>query len=222
VDKYAKQFADAMERKGMRNTTVAAYLGGMVTPNNVSHWRTGRRGIAKDHAHALAILLDVPAERISKVYDQELRATTALAAMAAHGARTGVAAEGYVAIDLLEGFSGTDGANRIVLPEWLVRRELGAIPIEHLRWALQPSRAMEPDIKRHALVLVDTRIQQDSQVVDGGLYAFSLWGHPDIRRLRIGKDGWTLLANSSDVERMRVTQAERASFRLFGEIVGCL
>jgi len=222
MDKYAQAFADAMEVTGMRNTTVASYLGGAIVPANVSHWRTGRRGIPKEHAPAVGILLSVPPESISKAYDQQLRAAEAMTTMAAHGARTGVVAEGYVALERMSGFGQGEGSDRLVLPELLVRRELGATAIEHVRWVLQQSRSMEPEIRRHALLLIDISARQPQNIVDGGLYAVRLWDHTDIRRVQRRRDGWTLATNSEDSERMHIGAKDSQNFAVLGAVVGWL
>lgn len=222
MDKYSRAFSDAMDRTNMRNKTVATYLGGTIQVNNISHWRTGRRGIPKEYALALGTLLNIAPEKISKAYDQEHRAQTALNAMAAHGARTGIASEGYVAIEHIENFSPFDNVSRVVLPELLVRRELGMTPIEHVRWTILQTRTMEPEIKRHALLLVDTTINQPEHVLDGGIYAYLLWGRPDIRRISIRRGMWSLQGGMPEAERVELGEADRADLEIVGAVVGWL
>lgn len=222
MDKYARAFAEAMERTSMRNTTVAAYLGGTVMVNNISHWRTGRRGIPKEHAFAVGTLLNVPPEKISKAYDQQQRAQLALNSLAAHGARTAVTTEGYVAIERIENFSPADSVSRMVLPELLVRRELGMVPIEHVRWTVMQTRAMEPEIKRHALLLVDITACQLSHVLDGGIYACLLWGRPDVRRIVIRRETWSLQGAGPDTECVDIGEADREQLKIVGAVAGWL
>lgn len=222
MDKYAKVFADAMEDKSMRNTTVAAYLGSAITVGNVSHWRTGRRGVPKEHAVAVGTLLELPPEQISKAYEQQLRAQSALNTMAVQGSRTGIVSEGYVAIERLTDFGREEGTARIVLPELLVRRELGMTPIEHVRWAVQLSRVMEPEIKRHALLLIDVTVSNHAHVLDGGIYAFTLWDRPEVRRVEVRRDMWSLTGGIQNAERVQLPKSDLAHFKVCGAVVGWL
>jgi DNA-binding transcriptional regulator YdaS (Cro superfamily) len=222
LDKYALAFAQAMQETGVRNTTVASYLGGSINYSNVSQWRTGRRPIPAEYAPALAVLLNVPPESISKAFDQGLRAQSALTTMAAQGARTGMVSEGYVAIDRLTEMGRSDGPSRIVLPDFLVRRKAGLTPMPHIRWAFQPSRTMEPEIERHALVLIDASVVQREQVLDGGIYAYTLWGRPDIRRVTIRREAWSLVGNGREIERMEVPEADLANLQVLGLVLGWL
>ncbi len=222
MDKYALAFAQAMQETGVRNTTVAAYLGGSINYSNVSQWRTGRRPIPAEYAPALSVLLNVSPESISKAFDQGMRAQSALTTMAVQGARTGMVSEGYVALDRLIELGRSDGPARIVLPDFLIRRKVGLTPLTHLRWAFQPSRTMEPEIERHALVLIDTSIAQCDQVIDGGIYAYTLWGRPDIRRVTVRRDAWLLMGNGREIERMEVPEADLANLQVLGVVVGWL
>ena len=223
MDRYARQFADAMKRTGMRNTTVASYLGGQVQVANVSHWRTGRRGIPRDHAVAIGVLLGIAPEKISKAYDLEVRAKTALNSMAAQGSRTGVVADGYVAVERIEQFGAMDLHNRLVLPEMLVRRELGMIPVENVQWTILQSQIMEPEIKRHSLLLVDVTIRDLAQVVDNGIYAYTLWGRADVRRIVIHKDAWSLKGGGArDRDMIRISENESSNIKIIGAVVGWL
>jgi DNA-binding transcriptional regulator YdaS (Cro superfamily) len=222
LDKYAQAFAHAMLETGVRNTTVAAYLGGSINYSNVSQWRTGRRPIPAEYAPALAVLLNVTPESISKAFDQGLRAQSALTTMAAQGVRTGVVSEGYVAIDRLGELGRGDGPSRIVLPDFLIRRKIGLTPLTEVRWAFQPSRTMEPEIERHALVLIDASVCQHHQVIDGGIYAYTLWGRPDIRRVTIRRNAWSLMGNGREIERMEVPETDLANLHVLGAVVGWL
>lgn len=221
MDKYAQAFADAMNETGVRNTTVAAQLEG-IGYNNVSQWRTGRRPIPADHAPAIAALLDVPPERISKAYARRMHAESARMAMASGSPDRGIVPTEHVAIHHLPGFGRGDGCERILLPEFIVRRELGPTAIENVRWAVQLSRAMEPEIKRFALVLVDTSISTHEDVVDGGIYAYTLWGRPDIRRLLVRRDAWSLVGQGGGSERIDVSAADLSNIRIHGAVTGWL
>jgi DNA-binding transcriptional regulator YdaS (Cro superfamily) len=222
MDKYAQTFAQAMQETGVRNTTVATYLGGSINYSNVSQWRTGRRPIPAEYAPALAVLLNVTPESISKAFDQGLRAQSALTTMAVQGARTGTVSEGYVAIDRLGELCRSEGPSRIVLPDFLVRRKIGLTALADVRWAFQPSRTMEPEIERHALVLIDASICEHHQVIDGGIYAYTLWGRPDIRRIMIRRNAWSLMGNGREIERMEVPETDLANLHVLGAVVGWL
>ena len=181
MDRYARAFAEAMDSTGTRNITVAAHA--RVGSNNVSQWRTGRRPIPAERAVAIAALMGVAPERISEGYERLLHAGyTPPHKTLSIGSRTGASPVDHVTIERLAEFGHAEGATRILLPDFLARRKIGPAAIEEVRWTFQPSHAMEPEIERHALVLVDITVTQHDQVVDGGTYAYSLWGRPDIRR----------------------------------------
>ena len=172
MDKYAQALTQAMDETGTSNTRVAEVA--RVGRNNVAHWRVGRRPIPADHAPAIAALLGVAPERISRAYDQMLRVESAQQVMALQGLRPGSTPDAHVSLERLEGFARADMPVRIWLPEFVVRRELGPTPVQHVRWAVQMSRAMEPDIRRNALVLVDTSMCRHEDVVDVGRHAHGI------------------------------------------------
>lgn len=220
MDKYAQALTQAMDETGTSNTRVAEVA--RVGRNNVAHWRVGRRPIPADHAPAIAALLGVAPERISRAYDQMLRVESAQQVMALQGLRPGSTPDAHVSLERLDGFARADMPVRIWLPEFVVRRELGPTPAQHVRWAVQLSRAMEPDIRRNALVLVDTSMCRHEDVVDGGLYAYTLWGRPDIRRILIRREGWQLVGQNPAIDRVQVPAAELPDLRILGAVVGTL
>lgn len=221
MDKYAQAFAEAMEQTGMRNTTVAEQLGGVVVYNNVSQWRTGRRPIPAEHAVPIARLLGVPPERISKAYERQLRAESAKIAMSAIGTGTGAVPGEHVVLERLAEFGRGEGPERIWLPQFLLKRELALTQIEHIRWTIQLSRAMEPEIKRFGLVLVDTTANRHEDLIDGNIYAYTLWGRADIRRVAFRRDGWSLVASGRDIERVDVDGSDLPNLQIHGAFVGC-
>ena len=220
MDKYAQALTQAMDETGTSNTRVAEVA--RVGRNNVAHWRVGRRPIPADHAPAIAALLGVAPERISRAYDQMLRVESAQQVMALQGLRPGSTPDAHVSLERLDGFARADMPVRIWLPEFVVRRELGPTPVQHVRWAVQMSRAMEPDIRRNALVLVDTSMCRHEDVVDGGLYAYALWGRPDIRRILTRREGWLLVGQNPAIDRVQVPLAELPDLRILGAVVGTL
>ena len=125
-------------------------------------------------------------------------------------------------VERLPGFGRADEQERLWLPELMLRRELGATPIEHVRWVTQQSRTMEPEIKRHAVVLVDISATRIDEVVDGGVYAYSLWGRTDIRRVAIRRDSWVLVGDNEDRARTPVPIGELHELQLLGMVIGWL
>jgi hypothetical protein len=194
-----------------------------VGSNNVSQWRTGRRPIPAERAVAIAALLGVAPESISEGYERLLHAgyTPPHKALSL-GSRAGAAPVDHVTIERLAEFGHADGPTRILLPDFLARRKIGLSAIEDVRWTLQPSHAMAPEIDRHALVLVDITATQHAQVVDGGTYAYSLWGRPDIRRLLIRRDHWLVLGYGKDAEYTEVQTSELSNLKILGVVLGAL
>ena len=220
MDKYAEALMQAMDDTDTSSTRVAEVA--RVGRNNVAHWRAGRRPIPAEHALSIAALLGVAPERISKAYDQRQRTDSARQIMGVQSLRSGTSPEGHVTIDRLAGFGRGDGPNRIWLPEFMVRRELGLTAIDNVRWAVQPSRAMEPEIRRHAVVLLDVAVCRQEHVLDGGIYAYTLWGRPDIRRIAIRRNAWILTGSDRDAERMEVQEADLPNLTILGAMSGCL
>lgn len=218
MNKYSQTFADAMERTGIRNVTVAAHVG-KVGNNCIAQWRTGRRPIPAEHAPKVSMLLGVLPESISEAYERLLEAGTIQPDAAGTGARN-APPMGHVILGQLKDFSPPDPQPRLWLPESISRRKLGLTPVENVRWTLQPSWSMAPEIERHALVLIDVTAKRQQDVVDGGLYAYALWGRPDIRRLLIRRDGWTLVGANPDVERLLVAEQDLEQLRVFGAVIG--
>lgn len=217
MDHYAQAFADAMQRSGMRNTALAAHLTS-IGYNNIAQWKTGRRPIPAEHAVKVAGLLGVPPESISEPYDRLLRA----GAIQAPAPETSDAEEelpGHVGIERLEDFGRLEGPERIWLPDFVLRREIGLTPVERIRWGVQPLRSMEPEIPRNALVLVDITANSTGHVVDSGIYVYSLWGRTDIRRIVTRRDGWTLIGGGGEIERIPLALDELDALRILGAVI---
>ncbi len=123
-------------------------------------------------------------------------------------------------IERLEGFSHLEGTSRVALPEFLVRPKIGLTRMESLRWTVQPSLAMEPDIRQNALVLVDMSVSQQAHVVDRGLYAYTLWDRPDIRRIVIRRDAWSLCCGGKDADSTEVSESDLEHLRVLGAVIG--
>ena len=220
TSKYTRAFVDAMDQTRIRSRTLAAHVG-TISDNSVAQWRSGRRPIPAEYAVKIAKLLGVPPESISESYDRLLQSGVINSAPGFTEVRPHPPA-GHAVIEHLQGFGRTDEQARIWLPEVMLRRELGATPIEHVRWVTQQSRTMEPEIKRHAVVLVDITATRHEDVVDGGVYAYSLWGRTDIRRVMIRRDAWVLVGDNEDRARTPLPIDELSELQLHGMVIGWL
>ncbi|MFK3649302.1 helix-turn-helix domain-containing protein [Lysobacter enzymogenes] len=130
--------------------------------------------------------------------------------------------EGHVSLDVLPGFAPADGPTTIQLPEFLLQRKVGMTAITNVRWALNPSRAMEPEIERNQLVLVDVSQSQISGLIDGNTYAYTLWERPDIRRVKLWRDRLAVVGFGKSPESTDVFKDDEGSLEIFGAVVGVL
>jgi transcriptional regulator with XRE-family HTH domain len=138
------------------------------------------------------------------------------------GKREGSAIAGHVEIEALPGFAPPEGPTTILLPEFLLQRKIGITSIANVRWGLNPSRAMEPEIERHQLVLVDVSQAQVSELIDGNAYAYTLWGRPDIRRVLHRRDHLSVVGFGKGAESTDVYKDDEDSLEVFGAVVGVL
>ena len=138
------------------------------------------------------------------------------------GKREGGEIAGHIELEALPGFGPTEGPTTILLPEFLVQRKIGMASISNVRWAFNPSRAMEPEIERHQLVLVDISQSQLSDLIDGNTYAYALWGRPDIRRVMHRRDHWSVVGFGKGAESTDVYKDYQSSLEIFGAVVGVL
>lgn len=218
MNAYTANFVAAMEATGTRNRTLVAALNNRVSSSDISNWRMGRRPIPAEHAPVVASLLGIPPERISEAYERLL-----LAGLPAHSAtdsQTHGLISGHMTIHRLEGFGHFAGPPRIVIPELVARPRIGMTSFNTLRWTLQPSIAMEPEIRQGVLVFVDTSINRHDQVVDRGIYAYILWGRPDIRRIQVRRDAWALSCANKEADATVIPEAELDQVSLLGAVVG--
>ncbi len=220
MNKYTHAFVAAMDQTHIRSRTLAAHVG-TISDNSVAQWRSGRRPIPAEYAVKIAKLLDVTPESISQPYDRLLQSGAITSATSSANTWANPPAA-HAVIERLPGFGRVDEQQHIWLPELMLRRELGATPIENVRWVTQQSRTMEPEIKRHAVVLVDISATRIDEVVDGGVYAYSLWGRSDIRRITIRRDSWVLVGDNEERARTPVPIAELSELQLLGMVIGWL
>ena len=222
MDKYSQAFAEAMERTGTRNVAVSERLGGAVVYNSVSQWRTGRRPIPAEHAPVIAAMLGVAPETISRSFERYLLDQSAKLTITAKLQGSGAIPSGHISIERLEDFGRAEGPDRIWLPEFLARRELGLSALENVRWTVQLSRAMEPEIRRYELVLVDISAVDHHHVIEGSVYAFTLKGRPDIRRISMRRDVWVLECRDETIADIEVSDSELRALHIHGVVVGGL
>jgi hypothetical protein len=220
MNKYTEAFVAAMDRTRIRSRALAAEIG-TISDNAIAQWRSGRRPIPAEYAVKLAKMLGVPPQSISESYDHLLQCGVITSAAGGSEAWANPPA-GHAVIERLPGFGRAEEQERFWLPELMLRRELGATPIENVRWATLQSRTMEPDIKRHAVVLVDIRATRLEEVVDGGFYAYSLLGRSDIRRIAIRRDAWILIGDNEERIKTIVPVADLPDLQLLGMVVGWL
>jgi transcriptional regulator with XRE-family HTH domain len=212
---YSKALTEAIKRAGVRNDYIAQQIG-VTSGNQVSQWRRGRRPIPAHVAPKLAALLSVPPEAISAAYARLLDA-----GMPPEPQET-LIPSGHVRIPSLAEFGRTGAMDDCYLLDVLARRKLGTTPLEHARWTLQPNATMAPLIERDDVLLVDARATQRADVMDGSIYAFTIWGRADARRILVRRDHWVLAGQSPEVDRITVYESDLEQVRLFGMVVGWL
>ncbi|MFZ5638565.1 MAG: hypothetical protein ACOY82_18455 [Pseudomonadota bacterium] len=215
---YTDNFNAAMQATGTRNRTLVAALNNRISSSDISSWRTGRRPIPAEHAPVVANVLGIPPERISEAYERLLIA--GLPVQAAADSQSHGLISGHLTIHRLEGFGHFGGPPRIVIPELIARPRIGMTSFAALRWTLQPSIAMEPEIRQGVMVFIDTDIRRHDQVVDRGIYAYVLWGRPDIRRILVRRDAWALSCADKEADATIIPEAELDQVSLLGAVVG--
>ena len=218
MNAYNANFVAAMQATGTRNVTVVAALKNRVSASDVSSWRMGRRPIPAEHAPVIATILGIQPESICEAYERLLLA--GLPAQATSDSQAQGLISGHLTIQRLEGFGHFGGPPRIVIPELIARPRIGMTSFNALRWTLQPSIAMEPEIRQGVMVFIDTSVNRHDQVVDRGIYAYTLWGRPDIRRIQVRKDTWALSCTDKDADATIIPGAELEQVSLLGTVVG--
>jgi DNA-binding transcriptional regulator YdaS (Cro superfamily) len=216
MDKYARALKDAMESSAVRTSDLARKVG--VIDAYVSQWRSGRRPVPVERAPKVGEALNVPPERISEAYDRLLRS----GCIPKVGFSAGSIPKGHIALDRLPGFDYGDWPSFLLMPEFFIRQKIGLTPIEDVRWTLQPTDAMAPQIQRDTMVLVDVRVSSQSRAIDGGLHAFTLYDRPHIRRILARRDNWTLCGYDDDRDRIVVPEADLSKLDIRGLVIAWL
>lgn len=139
-----------------------------------------------------------------------------------NGRREGEPIAGHVELEVLPGFGLPEGPTNILLPQFVLQRKIGMAAIGNVRWAIAPSRAMEPEIERHQLVLVDVTHASLADVIDGTTYAYTLWDRPDVRRILHRRDHWSVVGFGKGAESTDVYKDDSDSLIIFGAVVGVI
>lgn len=130
--------------------------------------------------------------------------------------------EGYRVVPRIAEFAGVDIPEVLLFPDFLLRRKIGLTPVDHVRWVLNPSPAMEPVIEQHAVVLVDVSKAGREAVVDGVTYAYLLSGRPDVRRILIRNDHWSVAGPGKGGDYRDVYEADLSKLQVLGAVIGAL
>jgi hypothetical protein len=216
MDSFAQALSDAIDDSGMRGDFIAKQIG--TSANRLSQWKNGRRPVPAHYAPTLAAVLAVPPERISGAYAKVIEAGLSIDS----ANRSAPIPSGNVRIPRLADFGRPEAMDDCYLLEVIARRKLGTTPVDDCRWALQPNAAMSPLIERDCVLLIDTRITRHADIMDGAVYAFTLWGRSDVRRIFVRRDHLLLAAHNSEVERIEVHGDDLADLHLHGLVVGWL
>lgn len=138
------------------------------------------------------------------------------------GEHTTAAPAGYASLPRVMAFGNLDLPETLLLPDFLVRRKIGMTPAMNVGWVMNPSPAMEPVIEQHAIVLLDVTKTGLDAVVDGMTYAYTLSGRPDVRRILIRKDHWTVIGAGKGAELRDVYLSDLAGLKILGAVIGAI
>ncbi|MBN7138974.1 hypothetical protein A7A76_07685 [Lysobacter enzymogenes] len=81
---------------------------------------------------------------------------------------------------------------------------------------------MAPLIERGSIVFIDVGALDHASVIDGETYAYTLWDRPDVRRVTIRKDHWTVRGYAKDSEFTDLEAQDLPSLKILGHVVGWL
>lgn len=219
--KYSIAIDKAMDRTNTANVDAAALMG--VGESFVSHWRSGRRPVPAKRAPALAELLGLKPEEISPAYERLVDAGVVADDSLTPPAPSGVVPAGHRVVAHLQGFSRPQEVPpQLVMPEFVLSKLAGLVPLHRLRWIVAPTRNMEPTISRGDLVLIDCAPIRHEEVHDGGTYAYTLWGRPDLRRIFVRKDHWSLAGATKGSDYIDVDDDDLDNLVILGQVIGNL
>lgn len=127
----------------------------------------------------------------------------------------------HVAIRHLSGFDLVDGPREILLPELVVTRKVAGVPLEHVRWVLNPSPAMSPMIDQGAIVLIDARVNSVESVINSCVYAYRLFDRPDVRKFLLRDDDHlTVVGHGKDADLTDVYRHQFSRLQIGGLVIG--
>ena len=201
---------------GLTNKSIAEHIG-HPNPTVLSQWKTGARPVPAIYAPKLAAVLGVRPEVISAAYADLLRS----GCLPMYGDSEPLP-PGHVAINRMHGFGRENGPHFIVLPRLVVDMKIGDVPFDQVRWVQQPTGAMMPTIPQGAVVLVNIGVCTREAVVDGGLYAYTLYGRPYVRRVLVGRNAWALCGHDESIERVVIKAEDLDDLRVYGAVLGWL
>lgn len=213
MDPFTAALTEAIDRSGMRGDHIAKQIG--TSANQLSQWKNGRRPVPAHYAPNLASVLSIAPESISNAYARIIEAGL-------HGdVRDASLAvpRGNIRIPPLQDFGRPGLLDDCYLLEVVAHRKLGTTPPEHCRWTLQPNAAMSPLIERDAVLLVDCRKIDRSDLIDGAIYVFNLWRRQDVRRIFIRRDHLLLAAQSPEADRIEVYDDDFHELEIHGTVV---
>jgi transcriptional regulator with XRE-family HTH domain len=129
---------------------------------------------------------------------------------------------GHLRIARVPQLGALESPSFVVFPDFVLRAKVGGIALDHLRWGLMPTAAMEPSIARNTAVAIDVSKTSRKDVVDGEVYAYTLAGRPDIRRIRIRKDHWTLAGPGRGGDSRDVYLSDLPALQILGAMIAVL
>jgi transcriptional regulator with XRE-family HTH domain len=138
------------------------------------------------------------------------------------GEQSRVVPAGYISVPRVMEFGRFDTPEALLFPDFLLRRKIGVTPVEDVRWLLNPTSAMEPVIEQHAVVLVDVSKSGHEAVLDGLTYAYTLSGRPDVRRILIRTDHWSVASPVKGGDYRDVYDDDMKELKVLGEVIGSL
>ncbi|MFD0726980.1 helix-turn-helix domain-containing protein [Lysobacter brunescens] len=129
---------------------------------------------------------------------------------------------GHLRLERVPQLGALDAPLFALFPDFIVRAKAGAVPLDAVRWGLMPTAAMEPAIARGAAVALDVSRCTREQVTDGEVYAYTLNGRADIRRILIRKDHWTLAGPGRGGDSRDVYLSDLAGLQILGVVIAVL
>lgn len=110
-----------------------------------------------------------------------------------------------------------DGKGAVPLPRAFITTNSEETAEENLAAMQAPGNAMEPAIKRHALLIVDLSV---TRILDGEIYVFDFSGDRVVRRTQREPDGALMLrADNSSYESLRLAEKDAPGTKVLGRVI---